>query len=93
VLYLLNQESLKIALLNLELFHKCSGLKMNRDKREAVWIGASSNFRHKPFGLKWTAGHIKTLGLYTACDQDKMIRNNFEERLNKIENILDIWCP
>ena len=65
---------------------------MNRDKSEAVWIGASSNFRHKPFGLNWTAGHVKPLGLHIACDQDKIIRTNFEERLNKIENILDIWC-
>jgi hypothetical protein len=92
VLYLKNQESLQAALLTLELFRKCSGLKMNRDKSEAVWIGASLNFKHKPYGLKWTSDKVKTLGIYISTDQNKMIQENYNEKINKIENLLKIWC-
>ena len=51
-LFFSDSESLQITLSVLDIFQKCSGLKLNRDKSEAIWIGASSNFRHKPCGLK-----------------------------------------
>jgi hypothetical protein len=91
VLYLQNQESLKVALLTLDLFSKCSGLKMNRDKSECLWIGASSNYLHKPYGLKWTKGSVKTLSLYINNDRDQMINENFNEKLNKIEALTKTW--
>jgi hypothetical protein len=52
--FLSNKASLQTALLIFEKFAKCSGLNVNTDKSKAIWIGASSNFRHKPYGLKWT---------------------------------------
>jgi hypothetical protein len=37
-LYLQDQNSLKIALNLFENFYKCTGLKVNRDKSESIWI-------------------------------------------------------
>jgi hypothetical protein len=91
VLYLKNQESLKIALSILELFSKCTGLCMNREKSESVWIGASSNYLHKPFGLKWTQKPIKTLGIYISNSKKEMLDINYNERLNKVETLTNLW--
>jgi hypothetical protein len=91
VLYLNDQHSLQVVLLMLDIFYKCSGLKMNRDKSEAMWIGASSNFRHKPYGLKWTDVLVKTLGIYVGQNKQEMLKANFLEKLDKIENLISIW--
>jgi hypothetical protein len=82
-LYLRDEESLHIVLLNLDIFFKCAGLKVNRDKSEAICIGASSNYRHKPHGLKWTTEPVKTLGVYICNNHDDMISTNFQERLER----------
>ena len=79
-------------MLVLEMFTKCAGLKMNKEKSEAMWIGASSNYRHKPYGLKWNNSLVKSLGIYIGTDPIKMINENFNERLKKIENLIDMWC-
>jgi hypothetical protein len=68
------------------------GLRANRDKTEAIWIGASSNFRHKPLGIKWTSESVRLLGVLINRDYEKMIQENFRERLKKIENLLQLWC-
>jgi hypothetical protein len=91
VIYLTDLDSLKIVFTVLDLFKKCSGLKANRDKSEAIWIGASSNFKHKPMGIKWPETPIKCLGIYIQNDTSKLIDNNFNKCLEKIENILKIW--
>ena len=59
-------------------------------KSEAIWIGASFNYRHKPLGLKWTKGAI-CLGIYVSNNVKEMTNKNYSERLNKIENILKLW--
>ena len=78
-LYLSDQNSLKTALDIIKFFTTCSGLKINMDKSEAMWIGASSNFRHKPYKLKWTKDMVKTLGIYIGTDRQQMIKKNFTE--------------
>ena len=74
-LYLSNQESLRVSLSIIDLFSKCAGLKINRDKSEAIWIGASSNFRHKPYGLKWPEEAVKCLGVYLCNDTEKIVNS------------------
>jgi hypothetical protein len=91
-LYLSNQNSLENALNTIKFFTTCSGLKINMDKSEAMWIGATSNYRHKPYKLKWTQDMIKSLGLYIGTDQKQMIKQNFDDRLDKIQNLADLWC-
>ena len=85
-LFLSDKKSLKAALDTITFFNTCSGLKINMDKSKAKWIGASSNYRHKPFGLKWTQDIFKTLGIYIGTDMQHMINKNFTEKLDKILN-------
>ena len=91
-MYFSDQESLKAALIVIELFSKCSGLRINRDKSEAIWIGASSNFRHKPCGLSWPEKTVKCLGVHLCNDILEIQDINFKEKFNKIEGIMNQWC-
>jgi hypothetical protein len=91
-LFLQNEQSLTLALTIIEMFSKCSGLKMNRDKSESLYIGISSNFRHKEKGIKWTNGPVKCLGAYICKDNQQTIEINIKQKLEKIENIIKIWA-
>jgi hypothetical protein len=89
-LYLQDENSLKVALNTFENFYKCTGLKMNREKSEAIWIGASSNYRHKPFKLKWTKG-ATYLGIYISNDVKEINQKNFGDKIEKVKELLNMW--
>jgi hypothetical protein len=91
-LFLSDTKSQQAALQTIKFFTTCSGLKINMDKSEALWIGASSNYRHKPNGLTWTDDTIKTLGVHIGTDMQRATDQNFKECLERIKNLLDLWC-
>ena len=90
-LYIADEDSLQKVFDTLDLFTKCAGLKVNREKSEAMWIGASSNYKHKPCNIRWTTESIKTLGIYVNLNRTVTIEENYKERLKKIKNLLEIW--
>ena len=90
-LFISDTDSLGILMQTIDIYKKCSGLRVNRDKSEAIWIGASSNFRHKPLGLKWTSGLVKCLGVWIGTNRAEVIKVNFAERIQKLENLLKMW--
>ena len=90
-LFLKDIESLKNALALIDNFSKISGLKLNKDKCEAFWIGSSANSNSKPLGLKWTKGMIKCLGIWCGSNIDDAINFNFNEKIDKIKTLLNIW--
>jgi exonuclease III len=89
-LYLSNQNSLKTVLQIFKKFTTCSGLKVNMEKSEAIWIGASSNFKHKPLGLKWTVG-AKYLGIYITNNIRQINEHNFKDKINTIKEMVNMW--
>ena len=91
-LFLSDQKSLKAAPDIIKFFTTCSGRKINMDKSEAMWIGASSNYHHKPHRLTWTTDTVKTLGIHIGTDLQRMTDKNFKECLERIQNLLELWC-
>jgi hypothetical protein len=89
--YVQDMQSLKVVFHILEKFSKCAGLKANRDKTQAIGIGASSNFRHN-IGIKWPDCSVKFLGVWINNDCNKMIEENFNDKINRIQEIVNIWC-
>ena len=47
----------------LDQFQKCSGLKVNYTKTEAMWIGSSRNNTETPLALTWRK-NVKALGVH-----------------------------
>ena len=74
------------ALFNLlEVFEKASGLTINLNKTEAMWIGSSRKNKAKPFGIKWPSEPINALGIFYTYDQKLLLEKNFMENLDKIK--------
>ena len=89
-LFIENEQAFKIALTTFQMFAKCSGLCINMDKSEAIWIGASSNYRHKPLKLRWTRG-ATCLGMYISNDIHEISQKNIESKIQKIDDLLKLW--
>ena len=63
-LMLSDMKSIKHALLTIENFCNFSGMKLNRDKTEGIWLGPFRNNPQYYEGIKFTCGAIKCLGIY-----------------------------
>jgi hypothetical protein len=66
-------------------------LKANRDKTQAIGIGASSNFRHN-IGINWSDKSVKKFGVFINNDKGKMIEENNSEKINRIQELVNMWC-
>ena len=81
----------KLLLDKIELFSHCSRLETNKSKTEAPWLGCLKDCKQKPFGFKWPDESILALGIYFSYDKKKSDKLNFEEKLAKMEKLLNIF--
>ena len=89
-LFLKDTDSLQEAFNILEHFYICSGLKLNKDKTEAIKLGID-NIDSTKFGIKWIRGPIKVLGIWIGKNLDEIRQKNFEEKLHKIQHLVNMW--
>ena len=78
----------------LELFYQFAGLKVNYNKTEILRIGSlkfSDASFYSEFPLQWAEGSIKILGITVTADAKEMARLNYDQLIQKIENIFKIW--
>ena len=74
----------------MELFKKCSGLKFNRQKTEAIPLG--NLVLPKDFDVvKVTKKPVKILGIYFSTDKSENDVNNFDRKLSELESLISIW--
>jgi hypothetical protein len=71
-------------------FEKISGLKLNKDKCEGMWLGRLKNCGLKKFGIKWPES-IRILGIHLSHNKALMKELNFEKRIDKIIKKLNFW--
>ena len=82
--------SAKELLDSLNIFEKYSGLKMNVSKTKAMWIGTMKDSSEKPLGLEWCLT-VRILGVIFSCNQKVVSSQNFQEKLDKIQKVINIW--
>ena len=82
--------SLKQVLRIISLFHIFAGLRLNKTKTEAIWLGRSRNSHEKPLGLKWVK-EIHSLGIFFSYDTDYVVQKNFTEKIKLFKKVLDLW--
>jgi len=58
---LLDIKSAENFLTELENFEKISGLKINKEKTDAMWLGLNKHSNNMPLGIKWSKDPIKYL--------------------------------
>ena len=75
-------------------FASMSGLEINFEKTQVVWIGRSKNCNIKYMRDKnfiWDPGTFQILGIKFSTDIDTICRINFEGKLTDIKRSLNIW--
>ena len=89
-----SEESLRSSLATLDDFSKVSGLRLNDKKTEAPWIGASiGNYKILLPGkeLKWPKDKVKSLGIWISTNPELSASLNYNEKLEKVKEILRCW--
>jgi hypothetical protein len=85
-----DENSLENILKLLDTFEKYAGLKLNKTKTEAMWIGKNVNNQAEPLQIKWVK-QVHALGIFFSYNTDSVIQKNFEDRAKEFKKILDMW--
>ena len=89
-----SEASLRATLQILEIFYNMSGLKINKDKTKALWIGSKINSTERlcnEHNLDWEQGPIKILGVTFSPEVYNIWDINSQDTLTKIEKIINTW--
>jgi len=71
-----------------------SGLKVNYEKTEALWIGSFKNQTDKleiNQNIKWSSRKVKALGVWFSISKEEAVMLNYQEKKEKISKILSCW--
>ena len=68
----------------LDQFKRISGLEINVNKTEAMWLGSWRNRKDKPFGFKWGHKPIYALGIHFFYDLEQANSLNFKEKARNL---------
>ena len=82
--FLHDKVSLERLFITLGLFQKCSGLKLNKDKTEAYWLGSSHNYK-QDLGLQTVNEPTKILGIYFTYNSRLKRELNFDATLKSLK--------
>ena len=89
-----SEHSFSRTLYLLDIFADISGLKVNYEKTEALWIGSLKNSNtiipsNKP--ITWAERKVYALGVWFSTSDLKDIEANFFEKIEKVKKMLSNW--
>ena len=90
-LILKDTNSIRPALGILKSFYICSGLKTNIDKTQAFFIGENNKTPEHKHNFKWSKDPIHLLGITLYNNENENYKWNFEDKIKKIRNLLNMW--
>ena len=88
--YVKDHSSLQQLLHLLSRYEMATGAKLNFQKTEAMWLGAWRSKPDTPSGLTWV-NKMKILGVWFSNGSVSVESDNWQPRLNKLENNLNLW--
>ena len=89
--FLHDVHSAKEFMRTVDIFGEFSGLEINKQKTEGMWLGANRNNVNKPLGIHWSERPVKVLGIYLSYDTALSVESKFEAKIVKIGQILNMW--
>lgn len=90
-LYLRDKEDLNKAIVIFGKFAQISGLKMNKRKTQALWLGSQKHKDESPHDLKWVK-QIKILGVWFTADRSaREIEENWTNKVNTMKRTINQW--
>ena len=94
-----SQTSLKECIRMLNIFARLSGLKMNNEKTNIIWLGSKKNSEDRymrDMNFTWDPGgpnnsKFRYLGIYFSTDIHNIINLNFNNKIQEIQKLFKIW--
>lgn len=89
-----SKRSFEEAITTINYFSSMSGLKMNSDKTQVIWIGSRKNSgeRFRPdLNFIWNSVKFKVLGVYFSTEIDNIVTYNYEGKLEEVRRLLLVW--
>ena len=83
--------SVETALETVDNFGMLAGLRLNRKKTKAIWLGKWEKNKSNPLHLKWLHSPVKILGIHVSYDEKGNNQMNFNHKLQKLQTNLDMW--
>ena len=90
-IFVANERSGKEVFSILNMFGIASGLKVNIDKTEGLWLGQDRRNTTTPFGIKWPVDPVKALGIFFSYNNKAADNYNFTTKLEKLSKQLHWW--
>lgn len=87
-------ESLNHSLTELDLFANISGLNINFDKTQVVWIGSkkhSTRAIKTKWKISWGVKKFKVLGITFNVELEQMVKDNYTAKIQHLEKMVKIW--
>ena len=82
-------DSVTQLLKHLDKFKTISGLEMNTNNTEALWLGCWRSRKDKPFGFKWPQERDYAFGIHFSHDLKQANTLNFDEKVCSSEKTLN----
>ena len=86
-----DDQSAKLFFQTLSKFSLSSGLKINLEKSEGLWLGSCKNENKTPYNITWTKGPVRVLGIYLSYNKKLAINANFNNKIEKLKKQLHWW--
>ena len=89
-----SERSFTEAILTLDHFSRMSGLRVNNDKTQLIWLGSRKNcgIRYmKDKNFQWDPGIFKILGVTFSTKTDDICNLNYSNKLDEIKRIIAKW--
>ena len=89
-----SKSSLQKALNLLDIFANISGLHVNYEKTEALWIGElhkSTEILFPQRKIKWARRKVKALGIWFSTCKGETVKLNYDERKEKLDKLIENW--
>ena len=89
-----SEKSMQQSFSLLDSFASISGLRVNYEKTEALWIGAMRFQRRKIAAFKnisWPSHKVKALGVWLSTIKEESITLNYDEKKEIISKTIENW--
>ncbi len=56
-----------------------------------MWLGTLAGSKDTPLGLRWSTEPIRLLGVHISYNHEKMMKANYDKRVQDLKRVLILW--
>ena len=90
-LILKNKPEIADAITIIEEFGTYSGLKLNKNKTEGLWLGKRRISDTKFHDIQFKNDYVKALGVYFGHDDKLCLEKNWNDKVEEVKNLINLW--